>query len=192
MIKIKKYISWSAIFFFGFAVGAFAILHLEKKVRPTFVRMVQSGLKVEQEFLATKAARESRMFESVVHRWIAANAESKEGFKIFDENQKYYNDESIFFPFALIVFDKMNSMENVQKGRLVVEGLDRGKLAVALEMVGENSLAEIQWGKAHSLTKRGSLEDTKKFVYGMLKQEETDLHIRVEENVLGEVFGEVK
>jgi hypothetical protein len=187
MNKFKKYIGWLAIFCLGFAVGAFAILHLEKKVRSTFVKMIQSGLKVEQEFLGAKAARENRRFESAVHRWVAANAESENGFRIFDEEQKYYNDESIFFPFYLVVYEKMNSTENVQKGKLVVEGLDRGKLAVALEMIGEHALAEDQWQKAHLLMKRKSIEDTKKSIHNLLKQEETDLHLKAEEVVLGEI-----
>jgi hypothetical protein len=179
MKKYKRFLGWTMIFFFGFLVGAVATSQLERKVRPTFVKMIQSGLKVEQEFLAAKAARENRMFESAVHRWVAVNAESEEGFKIFRKSQTYYNDESILFPLQLLVFEKMNSTENVLKGEKVVEGLDRGKLAASLEIIGENSLAEKEWEKAQVLMNR-DLEATRKSVYNFLEYEKTELHLQAE------------
>lgn len=174
------------IFFFGFIAGALATSLLVKEVRPTFVKMIQSGLKTEQEFLAAKAARENRKFEAATHRWVAANAESEEGFRIFRKDQSYYNDESIFFPLALLVFKDMNSTESVIKGQKIVEGIDRGKYAVALEEIGQNDLAQNQWEKALSISGMPSMEKLKNSVQLLIEQEKTELHLSAEKVVLGE------
>jgi hypothetical protein len=180
MGNMKRYIGWSAIFLLGMIVGVFSTLHLERRVRPTLVKMIQTGLKVEQEYLASRAAREDRQFEAAIHRWVAANAASETG---FCANQTHYNGDTILLLPSLIVFEKM--FENAREGQLIAEGIDRGKLAVSLEAIGENGLAEVEWARAHSLMKRKSIEDTKMSVYGLLKQEDTDLYQRAESAVLG-------
>ncbi|MCP3178341.1 hypothetical protein MJO47_14645 [Desulfuromonas sp. KJ2020] len=185
MKTFKRYMFWSLIFFFGFIAGALVTSLLEREVRPTFVKLIRSGLKTEQEFLAAKAARENRKFEAVTHRWVAVNAESDDGFRIFRDDQTYYNDESIFFPFALLVFKNMNSTESVIKGQKIVEGIDRGKLAVALEEIGQNELAQKEWGKAQSLKNNQPIEDIKRSTYLLLEQEKSDLHLSAERAVLG-------
>lgn len=177
---------WSLIFFVGFIAGAIAVSLLERDVRPTFVKMIQSGLKNEQEFLAAKASRENQLFDATMHRWVAANAESDDGFRIFRDYHTFYNDDSIFFPLALLGFKHMYSTESVIKGQKIVEGIDRGKLAVALEVIGQNDLAQKQWEKALSLHGSPSIEKLKKSVYLLIEQEKTELHLSAEKVVLGE------
>ncbi len=147
--------------------------------------MILSGLKTEQEFLAAKAARENRNFEAATHRWVVVNAEANDGFRIFRDDQTYYNDESIFFPLALLVFKNMNSTETVIKGRKISESIDRGKLAVALEEIGQYELAQKEWEKAQSLRKNQAIEDIKRSTYLLLEQEQTDLYLSAENVVLG-------
>lgn len=183
--KIKSILKNILIFLLGLAVGAFAIESLEIYTRPIYRQLVGNDLKIEQEFLAGRANRENKIFEEVFHRWVAVNAESEEGFRSFREKSEQINDNSYFLPFALLVFKSMWATEDIQKGKQKVEGLDRGKLAVALEKIGQRELADEQWSKSQNLQQGRTIKQVKKSVESILRQEKTDLHRHAEEAVLG-------
>jgi len=65
-----------------------------------------------------------------------------------------------------------------------MEGIDRGKLAVALESIGEKEEAAKQWEIARILTSQKSVEDIRRLVLRSLEYEKTDLHLQAEKAVL--------
>jgi len=65
--------------------------------------------------------------------------------------------------------------------------LDRGKLAVALESVGEKQEAEKQWRLAQTLLKRKILDETRRLVAGLIVQDTSESHRQGERTVLGGV-----
>lgn len=183
--KFKSILKNTGIFMLGLVVGAFAIESLEIYTRPIYRQLIGNDLKIEQEFLAGRASRENKLFEETLHRWAAVNAESDEGFRSFREKSEQINDNSYFFPFALVVFKSMWSPEKIQKGKKIVEGLDRGKLAIALEKIGQQELADEQWNKSQQLQQGRTLESVKKSAHSILGQEKTDLYRQAEDVVLG-------
>lgn len=67
------------------------------------------------------------------------------------------------------------------------EGVDRGKLAMALESVGDKREAEKQWKLAQTLLKRKTLDETRQLVAGLIEQEKSGSHLKAERAVLGDV-----
>ncbi len=67
-----------------------------------------------------------------------------------------------------------------------IEGVDRGKLATALESLGEKEEAAKQWDIARLLTRQNSIEDIRRRVLGWLEVENTDLHLQAEKAILEE------
>jgi len=66
----------------------------------------------------------------------------------------------------------------------IIEGIDRGKLVVALESIGEKEEAAKQWEIARILTSQKSVEDIRKLVLRSLEYEKTDSHLQAEKAVL--------
>lgn len=152
-----------------------------KKLRPTYIGVIRSGIQVEQAIAAANSAREKRWLESAMHRWLAANVESEQGFLIFRKDQNFYADKSLFYPFSLLALQKIESMESIKKGRKIAEGINRGKLAVAFEKLGENILADQEWERARALTNRKTIQETKEMVSRLLEHENSGELIEIEE-----------
>jgi hypothetical protein len=182
--KIKSGMKYAAVFIMGIIVGAILLETLEIQVRKTYKELIVTQLKVEQESLASKANRENRLIESAFHRWATINAESEDGFRILRPVTDGISDKSYLLPFQLVVLKMISSPENVQKGRKVIEGINRGKLAIALETLGQSEAAQQQWQIAHQLMRRPTMEATRKSVSSLLEQEKSDLHLQADEAVL--------
>ena len=183
--KLKSGLKYSAVFILGMEVGAVLLEALERNVRPFYKEIIMTELKVEQEFMASRAARENKPFIAAFHRWAAVNAESEDGFRVF-RSENRINDSSFLFPFQVYVLRMIASPEQVQKGKKVVEGIDRGKLAVAFEKLGQTEEAEKQWQLAQQLMRRPTMDATKSSIYSLLGQEDTDLQKKAEDAVLGQ------
>jgi hypothetical protein len=74
----------------------------------------------------------------------------------------------------------------MEKGGYIIEGIDRGNLAVALEADGDNAEATRQWDQAQKLLRKKSIEDTRNLILNLLEQEKTELHLQAEEKILGD------
>ena len=183
-LKFKTGVKYAAIFITGVFVGALLLESLEIHVRNTYKDLIATEVKIEQDFLASRAARESRPFDVMLHRWAAVNFVSDDGFRIMRPVTDGIDDKSYLFPFRLFVLKMISSPENVKKGKKIVEGMDRGKLAVAYELIGQTEKAEKQWMTAQQLTQRPTIEATKKFIYSGVEREKSELHRKAEETVL--------
>ena len=183
--KMKTVIKGAGIFILGLVAGVLATESLESYLRPTYRRVIGTTLKAEQEFKASRAARENRPVEAAFHRWVVVNIESEEGFDVFQEKAKNIDDKSLDFPLALLGFKWMRSPENVKRGEKIVQGQDRAKLALELEGLGLRDEAEKQWRSAQELQSGRTLEAVKESARKMMEIEKTDLHRQAEDAVLG-------
>lgn len=182
--KYKSGLKSTVIFITGVIVGAILLESLEMQVRNTYKDLIVTNVKIEQDFLASRAARENRQFDAMLHRWAAVSLVSDDGFRILRPVTDGIDDNSYLFPFRLFVLKIVSSPENLQKGKKIVEGMDRGELAVAYELIGQNKEAEKQWQIAQQLTQRPTIEGTKKFIYSIVEREKSELHRKAEETVL--------
>jgi hypothetical protein len=183
--KLKSIFKNAGIFLVGVVVGAFLLESLELHVRPTYRQLIRVDFKTEQDFLAGRASRENKPIEETFHRWAVVNAESEEGFSAFREQNSQLDDKTYLHPFTLLVHRCMWSPPNIQRGKRIGEGIDRAKLAVSLEKIGEKKEAEIQWNKAYQLQQGSSLDRIKQLTYSLLEQEKSELHRKAEDAVLG-------
>jgi len=85
----------------------------------------------------------------------------------------------------MYVLKWMSSGENIKRGEKIAEGLDRGKLAAALESLGQKKAADNQWQRAQVLIHRKTMKETKEAIYSMLEHEKSDLYRKAEDKVLG-------
>ncbi len=183
--RVRSTLKYSGVFLFGLLIGAFLLETVEIYFRPTYRDLIiRTHLKVEQEFLASRARRENRLLEVAFHRWAVVNAESDEGFRVFQEPGADLNG-TYLYPFDMYILKLMSSGENIKRGGKIVEGYDRGKFAVALDALGQRNEAEKQWQRAQMLINRKTIKETKEAVYSMLKQEDSDIHLKAEDKILG-------
>ena len=69
---------------------------LDMYVRPIYREVIRINLKVDQEFLASRAARQGNNIQALVHRWNVVELENEDSFKTLS---KQWDDEftSTFF-----------------------------------------------------------------------------------------------
>ena len=189
--KINKILKISGIFLGGIIIGGVLMNLLHMYVRPTYRAMIRTDLKTEQEYLAGRAARQHNSFRAASHRWNVVDSSSEDGFRAFRRERHKDNDSSFFFPFYMVVLKAIASpMEKSKKDpSRIIEGIDRGKLAVALESIGEKEEAAEQWEIARILTSQESVENVRRLVLRSLEYEKTDLHLQAEKAILEDTNG---
>lgn len=184
--RLKSTLKYTSVFLLGLLVGTFLIESLEIQLRPAYRNIIiRTDFKTEQEFLASRAARENRRVEAAFHRWAVVNAESDDGFRVFQEHHDELNGQQYSYLLSVYILKLMSSDDNIKRGQKIAEGFDRGKLAAALETIGQKAEAETQWQLAQVLTGRKNIEETKKSVYSMLGQEKSDIYLKAESKILG-------
>lgn len=185
--RLKSSLKYTGVFLLGLLIGAFLLETVEIYLRPSYRDLVlRNHLKTEQEFLASRSTRENRPLETAFHRWAVVNAESVEGFHVFQEHSIELDDSPYSYTFVMYVLKWMSSEDNIKKGGKIVEGFDRGKLAVALEALGQTKEAENQWQRAQVLIHRKTIKETKEAVYSMLGLEKSDIYRQAEDKILGQ------
>lgn len=184
-VRLKSALKCSAIFLIGLVVGAVLLESLEIYLRPAYrALIIRSHLMSEQEFLASRATRENRQLDAAFHRGVVVNAESETGFTVFRVPNSELDDKQYLYLPGMLALKSMWTPERVMKEK-VAEGLNRGKLAVALEALGQNKEAEYQWQLSQLLLQRKTIEETKATVYPLLELEKSDLYLGAEDKILG-------
>ena len=170
----------------GVVVGAVLMNLLYMYVRPTYRTVIRTDLKTEQDFLAARASRQHNNFRAASHRWNVVDSEADDGFRAFRRERHKDDDSSFLFPFYMLVLKAMASPmeESKKKPGRIIEGIDRGKLAVELESIGEKEEAAKQWESARILTRQNSIEDIRRLILRALEHEKTDLYLQAERAVL--------
>ena len=88
------------MFALGLCAGAFGMDALHVRSRPLLARSLRTSIEIEEELLASRAARENRLTDSLVHRANAAASWSGEGFKALDRTFADL-EETRFLPLVL-------------------------------------------------------------------------------------------
>jgi hypothetical protein len=187
--RLKSTLKYSGVFLVGLLLGAFLLETLEIYLRPSYRDLVlRNHLKTEQEFLAMRATRENRLLEATFHRWAVVNAESDDGFHVFQAHSLELDDAPYSYLYVMYILKWMSTGENIKRGEKIAEGFDRGKLATALEAVGQKKEADNQWQRAQALIHRKTMKETKEAIYSMLEHEKSDLYRKAEDKVLRDQY----
>jgi hypothetical protein len=184
--RSKSLLKYTGVFLLGLLVGAFLLETLEIHLRPAYRDLViRSYLKTEQEFLASRAAREKRSLDAAFHRWAVVNAETDNGFRVLRPQDNDIDSQPYLYPLGVLGLEWMSKDVNARRGAKIAEGFDRGKLAAALDVLGQTKEAEKQWQLAQNLIHRETIKETKEAVYSMLKQEKSEIYLKAEDKILG-------
>jgi hypothetical protein len=185
---IIKALKIGGILMGGIIAGAVLMNLLHMYVRPAYRETIRIDLETEQKFLAGRAAQQGDQLRALVHRWNVVDAEARNGFRVFRKEQNKDIDSSFLFPFHMLVLNALiHPKEGMQeKGPRIIEGVSRGRLALALESIGAQQEADKQWEMARMLTNKNSIEDIRKLILGLREQEDADIHRQAEEAVLGD------
>jgi hypothetical protein len=185
--RLKSILKYFGVFLLGLIIGAFLIETLEVYLRPSYRDLVlRNHLKTEQEFLAMRATRNNKLLDATLHRWAVVNAAADEGFhQVFQPHSIDLDGAPYSYLYVMYVLKWMSSGENIKRGEKIAEGLDRGKLAAALESLGQKKAADNQWQRAQVLMHRKTMKETKEAIYSMLEHEKSDLYRKAEDTVLG-------
>ena len=97
---MRRVVLGSALFVLGLFVGAFATDALHVWSRPKLASTLRTAIQTQEEFLASRAARDGRLVESLVHRSNAAASWSGEGFTALDRTFDDF-DGTRFLPIVL-------------------------------------------------------------------------------------------
>lgn len=193
-VKIRNYrvnclikaLKIGGLFLSGLLVGAALMNLLHMYVRPIYRETVRIDLNTEQKFMASRAARQGDNLRALSHQWNVVDTEAKDGFRAFQKERNEEIDSSFFFPFAMVILDEMvKPIGGMQgKGARISEGIERGKLALYLEAIGDNQEATKQWELARTLTNKKSVEDIRTSLLKLQEQEKTDTYLQAEKAVL--------
>lgn len=184
--RLTSSLKFAGVFFLGLIIGAFLLESLEIHLRPSYRELIiRTHLKTEQEFLAQRAVRENRHLEAAFHRWVVVNSASEDGFRVFRQNNEELDANPYLYPLTMLVLKSMASGTTIEMGRKIAEGIDRGKLAAALETLGRKREAQKQWRQAQLLTHYPTIKATKDCIHKLLEQEKTDIFLKAEDKVLG-------
>jgi hypothetical protein len=145
--RIIKILKVSGIFVGGIIIGGMLMNLLHIYIRPAYRENIRIDLKTEQEFLTGRAARQGDNVRALSHRWNVVDAEAKEGFRAFRKERNKDIDSSFFFPFYMVVLTAMiHPKEGMdEKAAGFSEGIARGRLALALESIGDPEEANREW-----------------------------------------------
>jgi hypothetical protein len=186
--KLIKSLKIGCIFIAGIFVGVTLMSLLDMYVRPMYRELIRIDLETEQEYLASRAARQGDKLRALSHRWNVVDTASESGFRAFRREQNKDIDASFFFPFQALILKTIvaPTEESQRRPKLWLEGMARGKLALALEAIDAKGEADKQWELALKLLKRQSVADVRQLILRFQAQENSDLYRQAEKAVLGD------
>jgi hypothetical protein len=185
MIKLLKI---SGIFISGILVGAILMNLLDMHVRPSYREMLKIEMKTEQKYLASRSTRQGDKMRAVIHRWNVVDAQAKDGFAVFNYERNKDIDSSFTLPFQILALNSIiYPIEGkYEKAAQISEGMDRGRLALALEDIGNHEEAERQWEMARTMTNKKSISEIRNIVIKVQDVDNTETYREAEKAILGE------
>ena len=168
------------LFLVGLCVGAVATDSLHIWGRPKLASSIRTAVSIEQEFLASKAAREGRVVESLVHRWNAASAYTGEGFVAIDQAFAEF-EETRFLPLTLWAM-----FESARRKYPNARPEGRRRVGAVLWHNAELTLRELKLAE-HGFTRETVLTGVPEEVAApsfakLLESENTEVHRSIEEH----------
>lgn len=158
------------IFLVGIVFGCVLMGFLSMRGSNIYLEMVKTNYIQEQEFIADQFWMRGNLNEAVIHYHNAVQALSGTGLKAFNPDHMKW---SFGFPFAAIVLNAITEKSNKTGGRVIFEGINRGKLGMVLESLGRHEEAHREYLYAAELMHVNEIERVKRIVKGIMdKQKE--------------------
>jgi hypothetical protein len=161
---------------------------LDMHVRPSYREMLKIEMKTEQKYLASRSTRQGDKMRAVIHRWNVVDAQAKDGFAVFNYERNKDIDSSFTLPFQILALNSIiYPIEGkYEKAAQISEGMDRGRLALALEDIGNHEEAERQWEMARTMTNKKSISEIRNIVIKVQDVDNTETYREAEKAILGE------
>jgi hypothetical protein len=133
---------------------------LSQKASVTYTQMLRLNYQIEQEELAENAKQKNDWDRAIFHYRNVVELISRPANKTASPDQAPW---ALQFPFtALIVREISDRSDTTGRGQQMLEGLNRGKLAISLERAGKSREAEQQYSLAMKLIGTNDIEKVKR------------------------------
>jgi hypothetical protein len=146
-------------FLSGFVLGAFLTDAAHIWSRPKLARTLRTAIQTDEEFLASRDARQGDVGESLVHRWNAADAWDGSGFRSIDRTFRDF-EKTRFLPLVLwaIEHQAKQAYPNANAaGEEYYAALLRHKVALTLDALSLHESAKAQRKRAAAKVPAASL-----------------------------------
>ena len=137
-----------SFFALGFLLGAIGLNILNIYTSDTYLNLLRSKFRAEQQSIAIDAANNHNNISMLVSQYNVVNTFSDKNSTVFNRVSSGYD---FWLPFHLIVLKQIVAPIGSSKGEKTAEGIERGKLAYTLELAGMPQSAEQEWKKAIEL-----------------------------------------
>lgn len=146
---MKNLISKLTLVILGFIAGLIVMGVLAKRASTTYLEIFRSNYQLEQENLAKQAISDNDPLVAVVHYKNLVDSSNITGTKAFNDTISAWD---LGFPFAAPILAKIKQESDpTHRGAKKLEGINHGRLAVALEKLGYNQKATLEWEKTKEL-----------------------------------------
>ncbi|MDH3975363.1 MAG: hypothetical protein OEV42_13865 [Deltaproteobacteria bacterium] len=173
-------------FFVGIIVGVIGYNFLLTNVLSSHRNMIRVQLAIEEEQRSTREERKGNNLNALLHRWNVARLENPETILTFSSKYSDESDKDWFAPISYVLLNKMTiDADPMDRAKKSIEAIHRGNLALLMEKIGFNELAESEWEHAAKLDILNDVEKLKSRVEYLRKSVDDDLQKRAEDAVLG-------
>ncbi len=155
------------IFCLGFFCSLMLLLSLSSTAYKSYLEYLQIQFRAEQTIKAIQATKANNNAKAFVYRQNIVDTYSPDAF--FNVEKTSFNLWSVI---QFYILEKVKDPAYTPQGKLLVEGLEHGKLAYTLDALGMKSKAEEEWIRAAEITGYAQKpEALKQLISQMIKEE---------------------
>jgi hypothetical protein len=174
----------AVVFLVGMLIGVIAMGLLSTRGLRTHREVIRIEYATKQDFLASRAARRGDNLTELVHRWNGVELRRSDGGGEWVAHERSFW-QDVAFPFAAPVLEAIKRVSDPDgRGHRFDEALHRSMLAVALEKLEREDLANEEWSLAVQLSGRPE-PDLRSAAEGLAELEGSEEYPAAAEAILG-------
>jgi hypothetical protein len=153
----------------GFLCGFVAYGLVVVNSSPYYLENLRINFRANQQLLSIKSTNNDDMVSMLVHRQNVVDSYSNETISIFETKLSGFD---FWLPFQLLALNSVTDSMVDTKSGTISEGLERGKLAYTMDLIGLQDHAEKEWDLASKLAGYSSKpEEFKRLIKKLIETE---------------------
>ncbi len=166
---MRRWAVLTIIFVVGFVLGAIFLSILSIKASKVYLEIVKLNYIYEQEELGKGAWKKGDLQNSFYHYYNVVQAISEPGIQSFKPAHVKW---SFDLPFTAVILNKiLKETDKLKRGKVINEGIYRGKLGLILETMGRYDEAQQEYILAAKLMEIDDIEKVKSIVKKLIEEE---------------------
>ena len=173
---MKKLFQTTLIIATSFTIGFMTMGYLSMRASVKYLELVRLNYQIEQQIMAIRAKKLGDMNQAIIHYSNLVASSSSPGLSCFGKTKTYW---ALLFPINSLVLEEISDTGKNGKSKEVEEGINRARLADALEGAGYTKEATSEYIKAsHLLGCNNDIVRVKKIIKRVLASDEELLKLR--------------